>query len=910
MATNQQVYELLVKTNNAVQNLTSLQNNIQKTSDAFGGLKNAIAGIAVGAVIRSLLNFADSIQDLSDATGIATGNLVGFQKAVSAFGGNAEIADKAVLKLVTNIGGAADGSAELQYAFSRVGVSLQDLATLSEQDILKKTIDGLGKITNQSEQAILKQQLLGKEFRNVAAAGLGDAYAQASAESQKYQDAIKNAAEVQDKLTKAISDVKMTMLGMINETGILKYIQDLSVDSEKLKGVIQLVGIAFATYFGASLAVNIIRIVEAIASLTKAVIALDVATMLAGGKWKTFLDILLKVGKAGAAIGLLTFSGDLNSGEDEQIAKIKKLEQALGSLSNTQKETYQKLSNEDKRRVADLIESGKTAEEAMKMIAGTGNQANNAAGGVNNLGQAVRNIIDPFKGMKEALKGSADDFARLNKNTIDNIILNTSLVGVARQEAEIRKANADITNKEEEAIRKLTDTKAKLTKEQQAAGLGGIIDGQIKLIQQQAEADRKSAEEAIKNSEARVNARKLEEYAIKEQINLENEMIKIQDEMAKSTLSEIEKKEYEIVAAAKARAKAEIEAEEARRGSKLSVTEAKAYYDAAIKGTKDLVAQQRAAYDDSRKFSTGWKQALNEYVDNATNAANRARSIFQKATQGMEDLIVNFAKTGKFEWKNFVAMMLEELLRAQIQQIFASLMTGMKDSMSTGGGGGGGIMGAIGGLFGGGGDSGSSGGGILDSIGSIFGLGGGGGGPVGSSANNPMYVIDVGGGMGGGGGALGGLLGGGDPLCDFINTLPGMQEDAGGGGGGIWGGITNAFGGIADTIGGFFGGGGGDTGGGGGGGFFDSIASGIGGLFDGWFAGGGNIGAGKFGVVGENGPELVSGPASVTPMGGGTNVTYNINAVDAQSFKQMLAQDPSFIYALSMQGGGGIPSRR
>jgi hypothetical protein len=116
-------------------------------------------------------------------------------------------------------------------------------------------------------------------------------------------------------------------------------------------------------------------------------------------------------------------------------------------------------------------------------------------------------------------------------------------------------------------------------------------------------------------------------------------------------------------------------------------------------------------------------------------------------------------------------------------------------------------------------------------------------------------------------------------------------------------GISGAFGGIADAVGGIFGGGGG----GGGGGFFDSIGS----LFDGFFANGGQIGAGKFGVVGENGPEFVSGPANVTPMGGGsTSVTYNINAVDAQSFKQMLAQDPSFIYGLSMQGAKGVPARR
>jgi hypothetical protein len=44
-------------------------------------------------------------------------------------------------------------------------------------------------------------------------------------------------------------------------------------------------------------------------------------------------------------------------------------------------------------------------------------------------------------------------------------------------------------------------------------------------------------------------------------------------------------------------------------------------------------------------------------------------------------------------------------------------------------------------------------------------------------------------------------------------------------------------------------------------------------------------------------------------MGGGTNVTYNINAVDAMSFKQMIAQDPSFIHAVAMQGAKGIPGR-
>jgi hypothetical protein len=44
--------------------------------------------------------------------------------------------------------------------------------------------------------------------------------------------------------------------------------------------------------------------------------------------------------------------------------------------------------------------------------------------------------------------------------------------------------------------------------------------------------------------------------------------------------------------------------------------------------------------------------------------------------------------------------------------------------------------------------------------------------------------------------------------------------------------------------------------------------------------------------------------------GGGGYVTYNINAVDAASFKAMIARDPGFIHAVAMQGAGSIARRR
>jgi lambda family phage tail tape measure protein len=319
--------------------------------------------------------------------------------------------------------------------------------------------------------------------------------------------------------------------------------------------------------------------------------------------------------------------------------------------------------------------------------------------------------------------------------------------------------------------------------------------------------------------------RNLTLYAISEQIRAQNDLMKIQDDTAKLTMTEIEQKYYDIDVAARNSAKAAIEAEMARRNvTKLDPAEVEAYYNTAMRGSAKLKEATRRQFEESRSFSTGWKRAFNEYAENAGNAAKRAENLFKTATSGMEEAIVGFAKTGKFEWKNFVSMMLEELLRSQIQQAFAQMMGNMQGTMrGMSGGGGGNLLGNLAGLFGSSSFMPGESGGIPSSAGNIFG--------------------------------------------DLL--------------GGIGSGITSVF-------------------------------SGIGDLFGGFFANGGNLGAGKWGIAGENGPEIISGPATVTPMGMGssTYVTYNINAVDAMSFKQLVAQDPGFIHAVAMQGARSTPGTR
>jgi phage-related minor tail protein len=97
--------------------------------------------------------------------------------------------------------------------------------------------------------------------------------------------------------------------------------------------------------------------------------------------------------------------------------------------------------------------------------------------------------------------------------------------------------------------------------------------------------------------------------------------------------------------------------------------------------------------------------------------------------------------------------------------------------------------------------------------------------------------------------------------------------------------------------------------GGGGGGILGSIGK----IFG--FANGGNPAIGNPILVGEKGPELMipRNASTIIPnsqLGGSSNqtsVTYNIQAVDAQSFQSMLARDPGFLHAVAEKGRRSMP---
>jgi hypothetical protein len=394
----------------------------------------------------------------------------------------------------------------------------------------------------------------------------------------------------------------------------------------------------------------------------------------------------------------------------------------------------------------------------------------------------AKRIAEVTAAEQAAAQKSLDAYAKTRQNFVDEYEFRTSLINLTDEQRELEEQKYSLQRQLIGAIlplqekileleqRGTEESKAQIEvlKETIATMRTGYTEGimlvenmvdarnkelDIQKQQQSIEEARKSAAEAVLEVQERIN-RASEDASLGGLSGINKE------------LKQIELSELRIARAAKKRIEAQLETGVDASVISAELAKIDAITETSISRQQDIA---RTAFENSRMFSTGWRKAFEEYEDNATNAAKSAQSIFEKTTSGMEDAIVGFAKTGKFEWKGFVNSILEELLRSQVQQLIAK----------------------------------------------TFGM------------------------LGGGGGSSGG-----------------------------------------------------------------------GGLFGGFFATGGMIPPGRFGVVGENGPELVSGPANVTPDIGGGNVTYNINAVDALSFKQMVAQDPSFLFAVTEQGRRGLPQTR
>ncbi len=109
---------------------------------------------------------------------------------------------------------------------------------------------------------------------------------------------------------------------------------------------------------------------------------------------------------------------------------------------------------------------------------------------------------------------------------------------------------------------------------------------------------------------------------------------------------------------------------------------AQAQYDRHLEIIDSHHAQAVAAFENywtelaekEGNFFVGASEAMANYIDDARNVAQQSEELFTNAFKGMEDALVQFAMTGKSNFKDLANSIIADLLRIQIRAALSNIM--------------------------------------------------------------------------------------------------------------------------------------------------------------------------------------------------------------------------------------------
>jgi lambda family phage tail tape measure protein len=835
-------YKATVDVSQAEKNLSNLQKSVGGLNDTFVRLKTTLATISLGAVISQSIRFADAIQDLSDATEISTASILGFSRAVQANGGSAEAAQKGLARLVGSIDEAANKAGESRYAFEDVGVSLQDLRTLSAEDIFKRTIEGLGSIDDVTKRAALSTKLLGKEFRGVNARGVGEGFGGSVAASRDYAASIKSAADAQQNLETALNNLQLALLKAI------KPLTDFvaQIDLQKVEIFVDRlikISVALAGLFIASKAAGAVRgLVDAFRMLTVGgtkttgmfadaatgliqlgqAFNLSTARTVASYTGFGVLGITLK-SLAGGFLRLVPIIGAAYAAFQILDGVVESLtgKNLTSWLDNFAASTESFVANNFPKLAAALNSLGKSLGMAPppSEVAAAEKAAQDRLANLKEEQAEVDAVrkkqAELIRGQEAAAKLAADiakqaaayklinaEQGRLTQSLFDNLGFQRDIIGLTEDELEVRTRVKEETDRYASAVQSLIDKQASLRAEmigEKDAEKMKLIGNEIALINgtlKQAEGLHKLNKQQIEEQIPVIQGLRMVEAARKQDI--ENTNKAIEDQIGRQQqLGDVlrgindQRVDLNFQKSLKGLSNYQKEVATIQESARKAALEAGRTFAAAFEDTGDGLTPQRAA-----ELARGLDAIAEGYIGIA-NAQIEALGSSNDLIRGLSE-----------GWDAYKAAALDTA--GQIKSGFETFTSGLEDA----------------------------------------------------------FVKFV----------QGGKL----SFKDLANSiLADLARIA----------VKKAIVGMASLFG---------------------------------FAAGGQVMADTPIIVGERGPEMfvprtagtivpnnaLSTAGSNVNGGAATNVTYNIQAVDAQSFRSLVARDPSFIYAVTEQGRRSQPTRR
>ena len=218
---------------------SSLAGFVDKAKPAILGATAVMTGL-----IAKTIAYADEIMDVADANEVAISTVMALGSAVQSAGGKAENAGRMLSKLSDTIAKAADGTKSAQDSFKKVGISLNDIATMDTDEMLSKVIKNLSTMPDVVMRNTIATEIFGKAARNINWKQMG---ADIEGLKEKYKENEAGIKAMADSVDAAEKIFKTFLVAISKDVG-----EDLKTTADYLERIKDLSGgvaKAFGTVF-------------------------------------------------------------------------------------------------------------------------------------------------------------------------------------------------------------------------------------------------------------------------------------------------------------------------------------------------------------------------------------------------------------------------------------------------------------------------------------------------------------------------------------------------------------------------------------------------------------------------------------------------------------------------------------
>ena len=693
--------------------LAKIEKNASTLNNVFVKLRTTLATISLGAAISGTLRFADAIQDISDTTGIATQTILGFSNAVAQNGGNADQAQQSLLKFVQTIGDAIDGSNTAQKALADVGITLKDIQTLSEEDLLNKTVDGIGKMTNATQRLAAQTALFGKNARGVNFPGVAGGMGTAVAEAQQYSAAIKSGADAQQSLENNLRNLTTALLSVLKPLNDI--VKGVNISVGAFESLIKSIGYAVAAYLVFTRGIGMVTTaanatIAAVRGSGGAFAFLGAAMAKAGAEVMGFLRMWGRVAtgaaSAASAFGALVGTVALLGRAFLRLLGVVGIVLAIAEAVNFLSKQFF-----DFDIIDWVIDKFKDLYDIAAKFFGF-SPTNRVTKEIEKQTDATKDAAAAAEAFAERQKKLAleinkvgDAYAKTNTEQLQRLGLETQLIGKTEEQKELILALEALYDRQTSAIAALIEKRKEYAQgtEEQKASLG-IIDAEIAKIKKLSQAQGEALPKYISDLQS---ARLLEQDRVNNLDRITQALQRQEDQagVTSGIYSTLQKQLGEIMFGKEQKGRSIFDQQKAEIERNIQMLEAdmagaitEAFstedgitnvqqYAAELKKVYDLTNQLRIAQlgelDASTKWATGWQDAFTKYTDSATNAATMAGNAFNSITSNMNSAIDNFVTTGKFKFGDFARSVIQDLVKIQLKAAASKILSGASNMLGS-----------------------------------------------------------------------------------------------------------------------------------------------------------------------------------------------------------------------------------